>query len=343
MKTTIGMDLGDKKNQVCVLDEQGEVLKNIGIGNTRTALTKFFSKYSESTVAIETGTHSPWISRLLKDLGCDVVVGNARKLRAIWDTDFKTDVRDAEMLAQLVRFNRKLMHPVEHRSEQAQIDLEIIKARDALKKSRRDMINHIRCVVKSLGYRLPGCGTATFHKKTWEHVPDSMKRVLLPIFHALEEISESIRECELEIEALSNECYPETQQLRKVNGVGPITALAYILTLETHERFEKSRSVGAFLGLTPKKDQSGETDRQLPITKAGNRFLRCLLVNCAQHIMGPFGKDSHLQRFGESIARRGGKRAKKRAVIAIARKLAVLLHTLWKSGADYDPFYGATA
>ena len=140
MKTTIGMDLGDKHNQVCILNEQGDVTKTVRIGNTRTAIEKFFKPYSGCLVAIETGTHSPWISRLLKELGCEVLVGNARRLRAIWDTDYKTDVRDAEMLARLARFDRKLLHPVEHRNEQAQIDLEIIKTRDALKKGRIDLI-----------------------------------------------------------------------------------------------------------------------------------------------------------------------------------------------------------
>ena len=133
--------------------------------------------------------------------------------------------------------------------------------------------------------------------------------------------------------------YPETQWLLQVQGVGPVTALAYVLTLEEPTRFEKSRTVGAFLGLTPRRDQSGQSDKQLPITKAGNTYLRQLLVNCAHYIMGPFAQDSDLRRYGERIASRGGKNAKKRAVVAVARKLAVLLHRLWQDQSTYQPLY----
>ena len=343
MKTTIGMDLGDRKNQICILDDQGNVIQTATVGNTRTSMDKFFSKHTGALVAIETGTHSPWISRQLKELGCDVLVGNARKLRMIWDSENKSDVRDAEMLARIARLDRELLHPVEHRSEQAQIDLEIIKARDVLNRSRVELVNHIRCIVKSMGYRLPPCGPAAFHYKGWKHLPDQLRDVMLPLFQCLEGITESIKDYNKQIDELSAASYPETMKLRKVRGVGPVTALAYVLTLEDPRRFSKSRSEGPFLGLVPRRDQSGNTDKQLHITKAGDRQLRCLLVNCAQYIMGPFGEDCDLRRFGEAIAERGGKNAKRRAVVAVARKLAVLLHALWKSGNEYEAFYGHAA
>lgn len=343
MKTTIGMDLGDRKNHICILDDQGKVIRTDSISNTRTGIAKFFGKHKGALVAIETGTHSPWISRQLKELGCEALVGNTRKLRAIWDTDNKNDVRDAEMLARIARLDPGLLHPVEHRSEQAQTDLEIIKARSVLKRSRVEIINHIRGTVKSMGYRLPSCGPAAFYYKGWEHLPDQLKEPMRPLFDCLEEVSESIKEYDRQIKELSDTCYPDTHKLRQVNGVGPVTALAYVLTLETPERFKRSRSVGPFLGLVPKRDQSGDMDKQLHITKAGDRQLRCLLVNCAQYIMGPFGEDCELRRFGEHIAERGGKNARRRAVVAVARKLAVLLHVLWKSENDYKAFYGQAA
>lgn len=343
MKTTIGMDLGDRKNQICILDEHGEIIKTASIGNTRTGIDRFFRKYAGALVAIETGTHSPWISRKLKELGCEVLVGNTRKLRAIWDTDHKTDVRDAEMLARIARLDPKLLYPVDHRSEQAQVDLEVIKARTVLKRSRVELVNHIRCIVKSLGYRLPSCGPAAFHYKGWDHLPDQLREVMLPLFQCLEGITESIKDYDRRISELSKTAYPETDKLRQIRGVGPVTALAYVLTLEDPARFKKSRSVGPYLGLVPKRDQSGDMDKQLHITKAGDRELRCLLVNCAQYIMGPFGEDCELRRFGESIAERGGKNARRRAVVAVARKLAVLLHALWKSENEYEAFYGHAA
>lgn len=135
--------------------------------------------------------------------------------------------------------------------------------------------------------------------------------------------------------------YPETKLLRRFSGVGPITVLAYVLILEDPRRFPKSRDVGPAIGLVPKRDQSGDRDPQLRITKTGISFLRRLLVSSSQYMLGPFGPDCDLRRWGLKLADRGGKNTQKRAVIAIARKLAVLLHHLCKSGEIYDPFYVA--
>ena len=129
--------------------------------------------------------------------------------------------------------------------------------------------------------------------------------------------------------------------MRQVEGIGPLTALTFVLTLEDPYRFEKSRSVGAYLGLVPATDQSGDRDPQKRISKEGDEMLRKLLVGSAHYILGPFGSDSDLRRHGEKIASRGGKNAKKRAAVAVARKLSVLLHSLWVSGEVYDPLHNA--
>ena len=162
---------------------------------------------------------------------------------------------------------------------------------------------------------------------------------MTPVLEIIAQLNQQIKELETQIERLSTENYPETKYLRQVPGVGPITALSYVLYIEDPARFNKSRQVGPFLGLTPRRDQSGEIDKQLSITKAGNKYLRHLLVGCAQHIMGPFGPESNLRLHGLAIAARGGKNAKKRAAVAVARKLAVLLHRLWITGKEYQPFY----
>jgi transposase len=154
-------------------------------------------------------------------------------------------------------------------------------------------------------------------------------------------LSERIKDYERKLEALAEEHHPETKLLRQVRGVGTLTALAFVLTLEDPKRFEKSRAVGAYLGLAPAKNQSGERDPQQRISKEGDEMLRCLLVGSAHYILGPFGEDSDLRRHGEKIASRGGKSAKKRAVVAVARKLSVLLHHLWISGEAYEPLYNA--
>lgn len=342
MKThiTIGIDLGDQSHIAAVLDAKGDELAIGKVLNTRSALMRFFKPYKGATVAIEAGTHSPWISRLLQELGCMVYVGNPRKLRLIWDSHDKSDERDARMLARVCRLDPKLLWPVRHRDKKAHADLVVIKSRDMLVKSRTQLINHARGVVKTNGERLPGCSAASFAKRCAQHVPGDLWPALAPIFKMIVQLSEQICELDRKINQLCRQQYPETERLQQVPGVGPVTALAYVLSLEDPARFRKSRQVGAFLGLTPRRDQSGKTDKQLRISKAGNKYLRQLLVTCSHYIIGPFGPDSDLRRHGLAIAAHGGKNSKKRAVVAVARKLAVLLHRLWVSGQTYQLFFG---
>lgn len=336
---TIGMDLGDRHHIIVVFDNQGNEIAIKRIANTKLALGKYFQRYSGATVAVEAGTHSPWISRELEQLGLVVYVGNPRKLRLIWDSHDKSDERDARILAMVCRVEPRLLWPVQHRNTQAYNDLELIKARDMLVQSRTKLINHVRCVVKSHGERLPSCSAASFAHRAGGFLPAQLTDALSYLIETIADMSQRIVQLERKIEQLSKHRYPETQALRQVAGVGPVTAMAYVLTIEDPIRFNKSRMVGAYLGLTPRRDQSGASDKQLRISKAGNRYLRKLLVNCAHYILGRFGPDCDLRRFGLAIAARGGKNAKKRAAVAVARKLAVLLHRLWASQRCYEPFY----
>lgn len=336
---TIGVDMGDKKHSICVLDAEGEVLCRATVVNTALGVREYFGDFEPCRIALEAGTHSAWVSRILEEMGHEVLVGNPRKLRAIWESDEKDDARDAELLARIARLDPRLLHPIRHRGPEAQVDLSIIKARGILVKTRSTLVAHVRGAVKSVGQRISKCNTECFHRRAAEELPAELAQALEPVIKSIEELTVRIRHYDSLIEQTSIEKYPETQLLRSIRGVGPVTALAFVLTLEDPERFKKSRDVGPFLGLTRKRDQSGETDKQLPITKAGNVHLRRLLVGCAHYILGPFGADCELRRFGLKLAERGGKNAKKRAVVAVARKLAVLMHHLWKSGESYDPFY----
>jgi transposase len=184
---------------------------------------------------------------------------------------------------------------------------------------------------------LPKCPARSFHKRAPEHIPEALRAALEPILEQIGWLAERIREYDRQLEAVSKERYLETHLLRQVEGVGTLTALSFVLTLEDPHRFEKSRSVGAYLGLVPATDRSGERDPQRRISKEGDEMLRKLLVGSAHYILGPFGQDSDLRRHGQKIASRGGKNAKKRAAVAVARKLAVLLHSLWMSGEAYEP------
>jgi transposase len=336
-RNTVGLDMGDQSHTICVLDWQGQVEERAEVVNTAAAIRKRFGKIKPCLVAMEAGTHSGWVSRILEELGHEVLVGNPRKLRAIWDNDQKNDVRDAEMLARIARFDPQLLHPIRHRGKEAQCDLVAIKARDELVKVRTALIAHVRGLVKSIGERLPKCSPECFHLRATEAMPAELAPALEPVVQSIAELTVRIRHCDQLVEKLSQEKYPETEALRAIPGVGPVTALAYVLTLEDNTRFEKSRDVGPFLGLTPRRDQSGQVDKQLRITKAGDAYLRRLLVQCAQYMLGRFGPDCDLRRFGLRLAERGGKNAKRRAVVAVARKLGVLLHCLWKTRGEYEP------
>jgi transposase len=340
---TAGVDLGDRYSHLCLMDTQsGEIMEE---GRLRTSPEAFRRRFSSERppmrIAIEAGTHSPWASRVLEECGHEVLVANARKLRLIYANKRKTDEIDAENLARLARLDPKLLYPLKHRGEDSQAHMAIIRSREALVGSRTQLVNHVRGAVKSFGARLPKCPARSFHKKAAEHIPEALWPALGPILEQIGSLTERIHEYDRKLETIAKEHYPETDLLRQVEGIGPLTALTFVLTLEDPYRFERSRSVGAYLGLVPATDRSGDRDPQKRISKEGDEMLRKLLVSCAHYILGPFGSDSDLRRHGEKIASRGGKNAKKRAAVAVARKLAVLLHSLWVSGEVYEPLRNA--
>jgi len=339
---TVGLDLGDRYSHFLVLDEDGQVLEEGRVATRESALRKRFSGCERMRIALETGTHSPWVSRLLKDCGHEVIVANSRKLRLIYENRRKSDRVDAMYLARLARLDPQLLWPVEHRGPQAQKDLALLRSRDALVEARTQLINHSRGLVKSIGQRLPSCNSEAFVRKVLGAIPESLKTGLLPVLEMITSLNDQIKALDRRVEALANQVYPETKLLRQVTGVGPITSLGYVLILEDHRRFSKSRAVGSYVGLTPGSRRSGNSDPQMHITKEGDTLLRRLLISCAQYILGPFGPDTDLRRFGLRIASGGGKNAKKRAIVAVARKLAVLLHHLWRSGEVYEPLYQQT-
>jgi transposase len=341
-KITAGLDLGDKYSYLCLIDqESGEVVEEGRLRTIPEALRRRFGSEQPMRIAIEAGTHSPWVSRVLEECGHEVLVANARKLRLIYANKRKTDEVDAENLARLARLDPKLLYPLKHRGEDSQAHMAIIRSRQALVGARTQLVNHVRGAVKSFGARLPKCPARSFHKRASEHIPEALLPALGPILEQIGSLTERIRDYERQLEAISKEHYPETELLRQVEGVGGLTALTFVLTLEDPYRFERSRSVGAYLGLVPATERSGERDPQRRISKEGDQMLRKLLVGSAHYILGPFGSDSDLRRHGEKIASRGSKNSKKRAAVAVARKLAVLLHRLWVTAEVYDPLYNA--
>jgi transposase len=335
----VGLDLGDKFSYITIVDQGGELIEESRLPTTRASFQRKFSSLQPCRIAMEVGAHSRWASHLLRDLGHDVIVANARKLRAIYHNPRKGDRADAETLARLARLDPALLSPIHHRSPQAQADLAVLRSRDAIVRCRTLLINHARDIVKASGSRLPSCTADSFANKVAPDIPEPLLPALAPVLDTIASLTQQIKSFDQKIEELCSERYPETKLLRRISGVGPLTSLAFILTLEKPYRFHKSREVGPALGLVPRRDQSGDKDPQLRITKTGDAYLRRLLVGSAQYILGPFGPECDLRHWGLKLAERGGKNAKKRAVVAVARKLATLLHHLWKTGEIYDPFY----
>jgi len=338
----IGIDLSDRTGRYYAIDGEGLKIAEGTIALRSPELEKWARSIARTVIAIEAGTHSPWISRLLTRCGHEVIVANPVKVALITKNVQKTDPVDAEYLARLARFDRSLLFAIQHRGEQAQIDLQVIRTRDMAVRVRSKLISHLRGAVKSFGGRLAKCSTEAFVNTTRKDIPEPLKTTLDPIFDQIDQLTKTINGYERQVLKLVEERYPEVERVAQIKGVGALTGLAYVLVLEDADRFADSRSVGPFLGLTSKKDQSGDDDPQRGITKAGNRLLRRLLVQSSHYIQGPFGEDSDLRRHGEKIAARGGKRAKKRATIAVARKLSVLMHRLWVSGETYEPLRNST-
>lgn len=334
----IGIDLGDKKSAICALDKDREVIEQSEISTTRRGIRRYFTRIEPTCVVLEVGTHSPWVDRELRSLGHRTVVANARRVKLISQNWQKTDRVDAELLARLGMADETLLSPINHRKEDTQADLAVLRGRDALVRSRTCTINAARNLVKSYGERLPSCDASVFHTRARDAVPEALGDALAPMLDVVETLTDQIGAYDKKITELCRSKYPETLELQKIPGVGPITALCYVLTLENPERFANPRQIGAYVGLVPRKHQSGGSNPQLGITKCGDGYLRRLLVQAAQCLLSARGHDCALRRWGLEKVARGGKGAKKKAVIAAARKLAVTMFSLWRSGDEYQPF-----
>jgi len=338
-KLTMGLDLGDRSSWYCLLDEVGEVRQEQKLSTTPKAMRGVFGVMPRCRIALETGMHSPWVSRLLSELGQEVIVAHARKVRLIGESRKKDDRLDAQTLARLARIDPQLLCPVKHRSAKAQVDLTVIRARAGLVRARTALVNTARGLAKSYGERRRGCNVRIMNPEKAEGLSPELQAALKPLLTALQALSEQIAEYNQRIEQLAQQSYPQVGLLKQIKGVGTLIALTFLLTLEDPHHFRKSRDVGCYLGLQPGRRNSGQSQPQMHISKEGDPSLRTLLVQGAQPILGPFGVDCDLRRWGLKLAERGGKSGKKRAIIATARKLAVLLHHLWVSGEVYEPWH----
>jgi transposase len=342
-KLTVGIDIGDRSSSFCMLDELGDVVLEGKVATTKQKMLEMFGALPRSRVALETGAHSPWVNRLLTDYGHEVVVAHARNVRLICESTRKDDRLDARTLARLARIDPQLLSPIRHRSAEAQAHLTVIRSRAVLVHTRTAIINSARGLAKSFGERLRRCGSFQVSTAMAADLSPELRAALTPLLAEVESLSERIKAYDGQIEELAERHYPEVARLTQVKGVGTLIALTYVLTLEDPYRFRRSRDVGCYIGLRPGRRNSGQSQPQLHISKEGDTYLRTLMVQGAHYILGPFGGDCDLRRWGLKLMQRGGKNAKKRALAAVARRLAVLLHKLWISGAVYEPLRNSQA
>jgi transposase len=332
---TIGVDLGDKMSRYLILNEEGLAVEEGSFRNNADSIGKHFGNRGRARVALEVGTQSAWISREFTKLGHEVIVANARELKWITSSDTKNDRNDALKLARLARADRNLLAPVEHRTAEQQAELAVIRARDALVRSRTLLVNTARSLAKGFGLRLPASITTTFGARALAGLAEHLRTAMSGLLEQIDALGVKIGDYDRRIAEVSAK-HPEMERLAGVPGVGTLTAAAFVLTLGRRERFAHSRDVGSFLGLRPRQRQSGERDPQLGISKSGDKYLRKLLVQCAHHILGYWGKDSALRQWG--LSKSDGSASKKRAVVAVARKLAIVLHRMWMTGEKFKPF-----
>ena len=328
-KLTVGLDLGDRWSHYAILNAQGEFIEEGRVATTVEAIQGKFGKLEPALIAMETGTPARWVSRQVREMGHLSVIAHARELRALTGSSHKSDKEDSRKLARYARADVGILKPVELRSDEAQKDLMVIQARDGLVGARTKLVNMVRSLCKQFGARVKGGSPGRFPKLAQESLPADLYQTLEPVVQAIDKLNEEITGYDKKIEELGKGKYRDSEVLRSVPRVGPICSLAYVLVMDDPARFKQSRDAGCYVGLRPGKDQSGEVDKQMGITKEGNGLMRRLLVQCAQQMLSRRGEDCALRRWGLKIQARGGKRAKKIAVVAVARKLAVLLCVLW--------------
>lgn len=334
---TIGIDLGDRKSSYCILDAGGQVVGEGSLSTHRHAFEERFGGLGAARVVVEVSTHSRWVSKCLEELGHTVVVANPRQFRLISESDRKSDRNDARLLAQVGRTDPELLRPITPRSERSTETRVLLNARRQLVGMRTALVNRIRMEAKVAGARIPHCSAECFSERAEKHLPESLRPALRPLLEILAELQKRIEAYDKQVARLCQEQYPEVKILCQVHGVGLLVGLTYAVTIDSPERFASSRNVGSYLGLTPQSYQSGKRNPQLRISRAGDGELRALLVGAAAYILRRSSPACDLKRYGERIARGGSSRDRARARVAVARKLAVLLHRLWSTGEVYDP------
>ena len=334
---TIGIDLSPRKSSYCVMGTDGKRGDEGTLAMDRGAVTEFFRAQPASRVVLEACTSARWVTDVAKAYGHEVVVANPRTFLPIATSCRKSDRNDARTLADFGQFRPHLLNPVALRSESAQSARSILIARNTLVTCRTALVNAVRSMMRESGFPLPDCAPERFHVRVRNLIPQDKLIALGPLLCTLEGAAKEIAKYDATIKHLGDEVFPQTKLLQQIAGVGPITALGFVVTVGDPSRFPRSRDVAAYFGLTPRSQASGDKTPQLSISKCGDTFMRRLLVGSASYILRQGSPDTDLKRWGLAIRARGGQASKAKARTAVARKLAVILHRLWVTGEVYRP------
>ena len=336
---TIGIDLGDKKHAVVGLDEKANIVLRRWLPNNADALRTFFERNKGAEIGMETGTHCRWISVLAVECGCKAYVGNAHKLRSIFGNTHKNDMRDAEEIANLLHENKRHFHPVVLRDQEHQDLVQLVKMREIVMADRTRSINAVRGMAKANGVRIADCDADSFAKQlglVLMTLPDNLIRLFKPQIKLLKAIDQAIDNYDKLIAKYRKQHFEEEcALLETIPGTGPVNSTAFVAFAGDVKRFRHASDVGPYFGLTPGRDQSSGRDEPKKITKEGNKFVRHLLVNAANNIMKDNAKDTELKRFGLRVWGGRGKIAKRKAKVALARKLVVTMAAMLRNGTAY--------
>ena len=344
--TTIGADVSDRTTKICVMTkaEGGErrIVLETTCATTKAGFGEAFAKFDRYwPVVFETGTHCRWMDRLFHEMGFKPIVGNPGKIPSITKSNTKNDRNDARELARLAIADPAMLHPVFLRDEVYQQMLRFHHARNILISQRTQTINQIRGFAKSMGYRIEGSSTEKFHELSKAGWPKELEECAWPLMGVLKTIALKIKAYDKLIARLAErpEFKAMVERVRVVYGIGIVGSTVFIAAIGGRpDRFGHTRDVGAYLGMIPKQDQSGDKDKQLHITHAGADIVRTALVECAGVAMMENAKDTDLKLKGLRIAMHGGRIARKKAKVAVARGLAVtMLALLQRPEREYVP------
>ena len=330
--------MSDRTTKICVMTkaEGGErrIVVETTCATTKAGFEEALSKFDRSwPVVFETGTHCRWMDRLFKEMGFKTIVGNPGKIPSITKSNTKNDRNDARELARLAIADPAMLHPVFLRDEVYQQMLRFHHARNVLLSQRTQTINQIRGFAKSMGYRIECSSTEKFHELSKADWPRELEECAWPLMGVLKTVNLKIKAYDRLIERLAErpEFKPMVERVRVVYGVGVIGSTVFVAAIGGRpDRFDHTRDIGAYLGMIPKQDQSGDIDKQCHVTKAGSPFMRRLLVESAQMILHAESIDTDLKAKGLRMCLRGAKIAKRKAVTAVARSLAVLMVAMLK-------------